>query len=200
MKIHELFTESDLQEVTRPSLTQAHRRLHQAGYFKLGEGYFASVFYREGESSVLKLFSNRDLGYIDFIRLVNENTNVHFPKFTRLAKSVKITDDYSAIRMEFLKPLPVSTVYGSSEQLGEILHRYTFKLKTGSTDHGTNGYVDPAIDIDQFMLNLEKAQPGIIQACELIAKSTRSASYIDLSEENIMFRGSTLVITDPLSW
>jgi hypothetical protein len=199
MKIHELFTESDLQEVTRPSLTQAHRRLHQAGYFKLGEGYFASVFYREGESSVLKLFSNRDLGYIDFIRLVGENPNAHFPKFSRRAKAIKITDGYSAIRMEFLKPLPASTTYGSSRQLGDIVYQYILKLKHGKIAPDDVVEIDPKIDIEQFMLELERKQPGFIQACKLIANFTRSDSNIDISEENIMLRGGTLVITDPLS-
>lgn len=195
MKISELLTESELvNELTRPpTMGKATAALERAGYEHMGSGLHASVYTKSGTDHVVKLFSYRDSAYPKFVKLAQTVSNPHFPKFK--GKLMKVTEDYYAIQMEKLSPLPeqsigYSNINISSSGLGYAINDYV-RLKKGLG----NNYIAPD-KVKTIMEELEVSQPGIIEACDLIAGMTEA--YPDIHKNNLMLRGNTLVITDPI--
>ena len=188
MKISELLRESEiLDEVTRPAMNDAVNILRKAGYRILGTGVFGAVFGKPDANHVLKLFSATDKAYIDFVNLVRENPNPHFPRFK--GKLMKITDEYYAIQMEKLTP-----IYGpEGVELAQLMNNYS----RGAGHQGMK--YQTKTEVIEKMRKLEKTQPGIRRACLLIAKRIPSRR-IDIHDENIMMREQTVVITDPVAF
>lgn len=194
MKIKELLTESEnLDEISRPdTMGKAMTALEKAGYEHLGSGIYGSVYRKHGADKVIKVFATRDSAYAKFVELAQTNPNPHFPKFK--GNLIKVTKDYYAVQIENLSPMPKTpSNYGSgilsSSTIGYALNDYTRML------HGLGPTWIPANKIDTIMDDLEQHQPGIKQACKLIS----DLPFIpDIHEKNIMLRGKTIVITDPL--
>lgn len=190
MRISELLTESEmLDEISRPpSRYEAEHVLKQAGYRMIGVGSFADVYAIPNENTVLKLFNNDDTAYQDFVYVTISNPNPHFPKFK--GKMMKVTDAYSAIRMERLTPLPDNreTAYYAKK-----ISQYT-KLMQNKAGRAANMDTEEVMrDIDE----IEQDQPGIKYACAIIGNNLKG-EIIDIHNENIMMRGNVLVITDPV--
>ena len=181
MRIPELFLETylnQLDELTRPdTMGKAEKVLEKAGYVQLGTGAFASVYVRPGSSNVLKLFYADDTAYIDFVKATLKYPNPHFPKFK--GKMMKITDTYYAVQMEKLRE------YNGSWKNPSLLSSYIYYLQ---------GLHDA--DIADEINALEKEQPGIKAACKIIADKV--GHHLDLASNNLMMRGNTIVITDPV--
>ena len=184
MRISELLLETYLNQldemVTRPgTMYGAALILFDAGYFQLGRGSFGTVYSKLGANHVLKLFKSTDRAYRTFVQLVINNPNSHFPKFK--GKMMKITDDYYAIRMEKLRE-------NSDQSLADILENYIL-FKQGENTRGAT----------IAMRDLNKTQRGIKKACDIIAKGI-STHGVDLHYGNIMWRGNTIVIVDPMAY
>lgn len=186
MRISDLLEDPDiLDEITRPRLmNHAEEILLAAGYEKAGHGLYANVFIRPGENSVLKLFNAEDQAYIDFYNLVRNSNDIHFPKFK--GRLMKITEWYYAARMEKLEPLP-PTMYGFNTAI--IMARLDDLLK----DRRLNAQEERML---QFM---REVQPGFIEVCEYLEKTLGENHYLDLHAGNVMLRGDTMVVTDPVS-
>jgi hypothetical protein len=76
--------------------------LAKAGYGRIGQGSFADVYHKPGQKSVLKLFDNDDVAYLDYIAFCRKNKgNPHFPKFSQ--NVIEVNEKYSLIRTELLK-------------------------------------------------------------------------------------------------
>lgn len=186
MLISELINESvQLDEITRPNdLDKARNVLHNAGYLTLGSGSFAEVFYKPNSNSdyVLKLFKSIDTGYMAFINIAQASNNIHFPVFR--GKMMKITEHYYAIRIEKLSEMPDT-------------------IETDKITDLIAGYVDSPNHqmIIERMKKLEKTQPGIIEACDILHVAlNRLGIADDLHVGNFMLRGKTIVITDPFGY
>lgn len=172
-----------LKEITRPKTTvHADEILHHAGYKRLGSGLFATVYHKPGQDTVLKLF-RPDMGYIQFVNTTLQHPNIHFPKFR--GKLMKVTPHYYAIRMELLEPL-TSQIEMRRPRVENVIQEY-IKALAYNTDYE---YLEEALE------QLELEQPGIKQACEILANNL-DENNIDLHYNNIMLRGNTIVITDP---
>ena len=183
--IHESIEQLD--ELTLPdTMRDAHYKLEQAGYDRIGEGIFAWIYSKPGADHVLKLFRSTDRAYMDFVKVVTVNPNIHFPKFK--GKMMKVNDNYYAIRMEKLSE---TIDHGTAH----ILKAYINKGKYPKTYNGPKASTTYAIS---QMNDLEKEQPGITTACDIIAKTLAPKYVVDLHTENIMMRGNTLVIIDPV--
>lgn len=188
MRITELLNESEiLDEITRPAKHEAANILRNAGYKLMGEGAFATVYGKPGADHVLKLFFASDTGYMEFVKVVNSNSNIHFPRFK--GKMMRVTDDYYAIRMELLTPVPDNR---ETEYVARTLSNYTRMIK------GLAPYKQTENEVSEAIPEIEEDQPGIIDACSLIAHGT--TKVIDIHNENIMMRGDVIVITDPVAW
>ena len=186
MLISELINESvQLDEITRPNdLDNARNVLHNAGYLTLGSGSFAEVFYKPNSNSdyVLKLFKSMDTGYMAFIKLAQATKNIHFPIFR--GKMMKITKHYYAIRIERLSEMPFND---ESTKISDLILGYVEFPK------------DPTFI--ERMRKLEKTQPGIIEACDILRMTMdRLDIQNDLHAGNMMMRGKTIVITDPFGY
>ena len=191
MKIKEILTESEiLDEISRPEMSDAETILSNAGYENLGSGTFSSVHRKADSPHCLKLVYARDGGYRDFVRLAMQYPNPHFPKFK--GKMMKITDNYYAIRMEVLER---SWFLGDETEIMSNYIKFLRHQNNLSTQKVTP--LSDAEEINLKMNELEKSQPGITKACEILGTKSKPTSWVDLHFGNAMMRGKTVVITDP---
>ena len=187
MRISELLNEETLNEISRPSASEAEQILFRAGYKRIGYGAFGTVYGKPDSAHVLKLFMSSDIGYMEFVDLANKHPNPHFPKFK--GKIMKITKDYNAIQMERLTPAQdnnetVLIARTMNNYVRLLQHKESYRQTPDETTNAMNA--------------LEESQPGIKNACSLIAHST--TREVDIHNENYMMRGKVLVITDPVAW
>ena len=175
-------TEQTLTELSRPSSrNEAEYVLVRAGYAHLGRGQTGSVFQKPGAAYVLKLFDARDTAYLDFIGLATANPNPHFPKF--IGKPVRVNDGYHAIRTELLEPV-------SKDRLTEVvmIDKYIISMRNYGNCHNE----------DYLYVS---SHPELQEACDMLAKflKYKNQYFCDIHEPNVMMRGSTLVMTDPVA-
>lgn len=185
-QIVEEASEGIINELARPETRDgAHHVLIDAGYRALGDGAFGVVYQKPGTSYVLKVFSATDRAYLAFVKLVMDNPNPHFPKF--IGKIVKVTNDYYAIRME-----PLQKWQSYNETFTRLIRGY---IETGAFP---NPEIIPAAVKGQEYLD---QHPEFKVACDLIRGIARANPNfkVDLHGENVMQRGDTLVIIDPLA-
>ena len=187
MHINELINESEvLDEITRPTQGSASYILDKAGYVRTGVGINAEVFVKPGANYVLKLFNAQDQAYKNFANMTIRHPNVHFPVFKR--KIIPVNDRYYAVRMEYLTPLPKDY-----QGMLDVMKRYIggWRKSDPGSDHRSMAAVD--------MEYVETQQPGITEACDLLADFIKSNHYaLDLHVGNVMMRGNVLVIIDPV--
>ena len=190
MRINEIINESEvLDEITRPGQGKAEYMLEKAGYEKLGQGVSGTVYAKPGEDSVLKLFQSWDNSYKLFVNFTLQHPNIHYPKFK--GKMMKITDNYYAARMERLTPLSQEHAKMVKTMKDYITQRIASGFREINPDEATWWQRD--------MEMVEAKQPGITEVCEELAKFIdESDSGLDLQPANVMLRGNTLVITDPV--
>jgi hypothetical protein len=169
-----------INEITRPEFrNDAVELLQSKGYEQLGSGKFANVFLRKSRpNEVIKLFGTNDEAYesyIDFI--MKHQDNPHFPKV--IGKPMLITPDYYAVKLERLEHYDV-------KKEGILLQRQI------------SAYVEDDRHISDFKDYLD-AFPKFKEALDLLKEFNDEASYeYDIHSGNIMWRGRTLVLTDPL--
>lgn len=196
MRISELLQESIVNEVTRPSsLDAATKILYNAGYEQIGEGYYGEVFAKPGDKYALKLFDYRDAAYRRFLNVAITESNSHFPQFR--GKLIKVASEYYAIRMEMLSYLkPSGPGWTDRTELCRALSQYIIACWNKDNPDSASEIKNPSShDIDA----IEKHQPGIKQACQSIASILRRVNELDLHSDNVMMRGDTIVIIDPVS-
>lgn len=177
-----------LDELTRPyNHLHAHAVLRQAGYRPIGvEGTFGTVWAKDGRNTVIKIFTMKDEAYIDFVKLVfKHRDNPHFPRFN--GKLLRVTNLYMGIRMERLE----TNSYASN--LGDkiVIEKYLdFK---GNMARMT-------ADQQQRAEILFNAQPRLREACDLIIEHLGEDHDMDAHLDNVMMRGDTYVLTDPVAY
>jgi hypothetical protein len=192
MRITEIITESEvLDEITRPdTMDNAQQILTKAGYKQIGAGWYADVYAKPDADHILKLFSVTDTAYPKFVNMTIQNPNIHFPKFK--GKLMKVNEHYYAIRMEKLTSFDKTT-----DIAGEIEDYIGGYANYGKSWPETDVR---GKEVTEVIAELEKTQPGITKACDLISHLIRSgAAGLDLHHGNLMMRGNTIVFTDPVS-
>lgn len=174
-----------LHELSIPQTRQdAADVLISAGYTELGTGGFAGVYAKPGSPDVVKLYNSRDRGYSDFLAMVAQNPNPHFPRITG---KKRVLGTYHAVRMERLS----ESTRAVQPQI-EMIEHYVLSLRY-------HDHLDPdhAEEVYAFM----ETQPELKTACDLVANVWMRGGndYLcDLAPRNVMMRGDTLVITDPI--
>jgi hypothetical protein len=176
-----------LDELTFPQkLGDATRILTDAGYWLIGTGSFGSVFYKDGQKSVLKLFKTSDRAYRAFVDMARQHQdNPYFPKFSRNA--VRINDEYSAVRTELLR------VAYDTNFIKFVSSYITFSEGRKPDD------IDEA-DTLNMAIDWLKTQPAsLTEACKILQQVIRDHDFhLDLHDKNIMKRGTQIVFIDPL--
>lgn len=182
MKLFELKYPSEIKNLYSNNITTF---LGRHGFRKLGSGLNATVFEHPKLDYVLKIFSGVDHCYKSFIKLVNSNPSIYFPKFR--GKMMKLTYEYYAIRMEKLTDIEdnIKVIANSmidisilKDRLDSYVYRYTQSIDNETT----------AI-FNHF--------PGLQDACDLCKTYKPKTCFFDLHRNNIMFRGNIPVIIDP---
>lgn len=149
------------------------------GFNILGSGISGLAFEKNGYPWVFKIIHD-DEGYIHYFNYAKKNQ--HNPNVPKIKGGVmKLTSDsYSGtlylVRIEKLQHMP------NSYNRNDLIQLIT----------GIEFSDDLTPDIEQ---KIAKVYPGIV---DIIKDSINSGFSLDIRFDNIMLRGNTLVITDPL--
>jgi hypothetical protein len=172
-----------LDELSRPDIENAETMLLTHGYERMGKGSYGTIWGKPGSQTVLKLFRNGDTAYPDFVRLAMSHPNPHFPKFH--GKILRLNDKWSAIRMERLTP-----AVGTNALKADLIDLYVDRK--GRQESTMSDYWN------EIMVFFED-QPGLREACDLIISVLGDKHENDIWTDNVMYRGSTAVIIDPVA-
>lgn len=171
-------------------LHNAAHILMRAGYKVLGRpGAWGKVFQKPGSPYVLKLFANEDEAYTAYAALCRSHQgNPYLPKI--IGKVVRVTDHYSAVRLE-----PLAEPPDWSDRVEFLVARCSLYIKTVNYDppDASSPYAMLISDARDFV----ESDPARKEACDLIA-SLLPRFELDLSIYNVMMRGKQYVFTDPV--
>jgi hypothetical protein len=180
--------EISLNEFTRPpDMDEADAVLIRAGYKHLGSGAYANVYHKQGKPYVLKVFTVFDTAYLAYVNLVQQHPNIHFPKF--YGKLIRVTPKYYAIRTEYLDKYDE---IADKDRSVAVIGRYLFYCAQPPRKQDQQEKFDVAT---QWM----EERPSLKEACDLIAKNLLPKFNEDIHRNNVMMRGDTIVLTDPVS-
>ena len=220
-----------ITEITRPvDIRDARSILARYGYGQLGSGVYGTVFAKENEPFVLKLFDDQDTAYLQFLKLILRVHDPHFPVVK--GKPIRVNDRYWAVRLERLEPIEgsntelhrfISRYLASYQKLASLESNYYEKTIASSPNRITKDdhellkqlgdipddwkqirmppddrFISSMINAQrQKLLPFEQHYPELADALRLIDKYVLHGERADLHHENVMQRGSILVITDP---
>ncbi len=173
-----------LLEVTRPSsMFTAAQELKKHGWVWLSQGGFSELYENPKYRYVLKLYANEDIAYTQFIAFTRQYPSPHWPKFIGLP--VKVTKDYSAIRIERLRPLlrsdtAINVVQTMNSYLNDLFYKKAAR------------WVEKIREWPSMFQALDDLYYHLVQPDE-------EGIAVDISLSNTMLRGKTLVLTDPVT-
>ena len=134
------------------------------------------VFSKPGDPYVIKIFQN-DSGYEDYIALALANqSNPHVPRIK--GNLVTFQKIYKIIRVERLTHVKTNNDSEIAFEISLYVNDKAYKSSASRIEY------------------IEKMYPQLYPLLDKIAAAGEE-HVIDLHEENIMFRGSIPVITDP---
>jgi hypothetical protein len=176
------FSDTTTRNAAMTGMIMFDKFMQENGFSKLGSGAFANVYERPGYPWVFKIFT-RDPAYLEWLGYVTANRgNEHVPKLR--GKPFKINNDTFAVRMEKLSPLPDN--YHDDPLIDAVMWGGvppTSQSKRTITDAGHTDLL------------------SVLSAINNIAYGGNSHTKdygADLHRFNVMLRGNTLVITDPV--
>ena len=172
--------------------------IQQHGFKRLGTGTFANVYEKPGYPWVFKLFKDDDpyIWYYKYCR-ANQN-NPHVPRIK--GNLIKISDDTFCVRMEKLTPYPETPEY---KKLYDHIRYALYQL----LDDAYSGVIDPLgwqpnekeiIRRQEALHFLKHTYPQLYKV--LVDLANHGTDWdLDLHDNNLMLRGNTIVITDPIA-
>lgn len=176
-------------------LRTVERRLEIHGFEMLGDGASGSVWHYPGMNYVLKLFTADDQSYLDFVRMVQQDTsNPHFPRFR--GRPIQLTKHVFAVRMELLnkwQPNDASALDRAIGTLMDVMYEaQNWKHSLGLKHEGSQRDVDIAF----------RKWPQLEQAVQRLVDFEQAHAHAtwDLHHDNVMKRGSVPVFTDPFTY
>lgn len=151
--------------------------LKKKGFKELGQGSFGATYTHKNYPWVFKLFYN-DPSYFKFFEFVRANQgNPYLPKIK--GKYIKIANGVYMVRIEKLEPYK-----WHNEKQKEIAKAIEDIYK-------------PA-QIKKRAARIKQVSPLLYTTLEKISKIVGKGDQLDLHSGNFMFRGDTVVITDPI--
>lgn len=161
--------------------------LKQKGYKLLGVGSYASVFRRGREKTVIKIGHRAKTdGYFKYAEAILSGKykspllpviwSLELFKYCSKTRGweAKNGRQYYVAKLEYL----------THERLG--------------TDYGLVGRIQSWIEYDSWNSSLAKRYPKYVPAIRLI-RALAKTHNVDMHDDNYMYRGNQLVLTDPLS-
>lgn len=164
-------------EYDRPEQLAAFTKYMNArGFTRLGRGNYGVVYEKPGYPWVFKVFK-QDPAYMHFLEYaIAHQDNPNLPQVR--GRPIKINDTTYAVRLEKLTPLSDADadVYEEIEDMAILI-------------------VDNRSYTQEILDSLKEKYPGIAR----IFQDMNASKYeLDISTKNIMRRGNTLVIIDPI--
>ena len=196
-----------LSELTFPrSIYKAGVILGEYGYKKIGGALYGAVFHKPGESSVLKLFDTNDIAYIAFVEVCREHqSNPHFPRFSKSTLRIKDTE-YSAIRTELLKQGDTSLLRKLSlyfKVLSQLSNETDAVIEDDLLHYFVRVHHLPLSVANQGVKDYSKwvkKADSLYKAFNIIINELSDPRFrFDLHKQNMMMRGDTVVIIDPVA-
>lgn len=150
---------------------------------KEGEGEYAAVYSDPNHNIVLKITTSKtmDKAYEDFATFCRENKSPHLPKMGKVRKF----DNYYVLPIEKLSNGQSSNFFKTCQYLDE----YGEALNSGNVEE------QESIKSKEFPEEYKNQKTALLS---IIDKLKDLNHKFDLHGKNMMLRGSTIVITDPL--
>jgi hypothetical protein len=175
-----------------------HKALYNKGFNALGSGSFGTVWSHPKLSYVLKVFSDTDVAYIDWISTAQQHKdNPHMPKFVS-PRLMRIVPGVVAIRTEKLSDISQSA-YEILTPIQKIIDTAVITKTSPGTIIVRKGMeMESSPKYKNFMAYC-RSYPDFVPALDILAKFIGRPGYRqDLHDENIMMRGPVMVFTDPV--
>jgi hypothetical protein len=187
-----------LDEISRPDhMGAAKEILNRAGWDVFStDGAFSNIYEKPGVDYILKIYASIDTAYEQFIHMVKQNPNPHFPRI--IGSPIKVLKNdvvgYNAVRLEKLTPW-----WGKIENIGvkiDLIKTYINGRDDIWPDKINNFAWDRFVTAKNYMT----IHPELGTAVDLIMElMSRPKIRLDLHGDNVMMRGDTLVIIDPVA-
>lgn len=165
--------------------------LKKQGYELLGDGAFSDVFAKPGEKFVLKVIrrnANEDC-YLQYVKALQGKTNPHFPKIGRIREyKTEAGMTWYVIPVERLKRVTPPVFRKRPDCI--FAYSYEAYSKPASLKN-----VHP-VDYDEMV----EKYPQLVEALKFIHSTFTGQCDMDLHSGNMMLRGDTLVLTDPIGF
>lgn len=204
MNLQELEISTKLSQIGHPASYKLHGIMRDHGWNILGTGMEATVAEKPGAPYVLKVFPKASR-YAQFVQFCQQHgDNPHLPRFSRYVRPVPHTP-FSYVRMEKLKPVRGAALLNTyAEYMCAVDQVFRSEDRTPVFwNHAMSRW-----DLDELP---EKQGYTDVAACAQQAPSTwiklierlvslmqaQGIKQFDLHPDNMMLRGTTLVITDP---
>jgi hypothetical protein len=158
-------------------------KLKELGWELIGKGYYSLVYSHPKYDYVLKVFTSNNRNWLRYIQhAMKDKSNPFFPKV--VGKPTKLSDTAWAIRLEKLTPL--------AGEKDPIVKKYV-DPKLELSDPSFWDILDP--ENEEFLLTY---YPQLLKVLRIVDDISRSNGDDDLDVSNVMKRGDTFVITDPI--
>lgn len=168
------------------------------GYKTLGSGYFSLVFAKPGETFVLKLMLSEVQAdcYTNYITALQRNQSPHLPRIGRTRIYKENTDrEWRIIPLERLQTATLKELLSRDD--GRMVLAFA---KLANPQHFHLRGIKVGGDPQEVYDTLRKKYPKLDEALLFIHNKFHGVCDIDIHEDNIMLRGNTIVITDPVSF
>jgi hypothetical protein len=175
---------------------------HIEGMDKVGSGLYARVYSSDKTPYVVKVFRLHDVGYLSFLEVLSV-LDLHNPHLPRIHEVILYRnpeqrgDDYGVVYMEKLTPGVVSEYDMSGNRIG----RKTWHEKLANEINYVV-YRHPE-DKPEVIQKYNKKHQELLIFLQLAKEHSDakefSNTFYDLHTGNIMWRGNTFVVTDPIA-
>lgn len=188
------------EDVTDPQLKD---KLTSLGWRILGTGAEAMVAAHPSKPYVLKLFPTSS-AYVHFVNYCRKNpNNPYLPRFSRHTRRIPGTE-FSYVRMEQLSHFPKTGMVDLNPQLWCTLYRM-FAIRKDNIHWNAGPHIPRMDDLPQrhgyaSLDQCADAAPSLWHTTIndlLNVMAQHGLDSFDLHSDNVMSRGSQLVITDP---
>lgn len=169
------------------------------GFDPLGAGMYSVVYDTKNPNNVLKFFTNRDNGYLQFLKLIaRHQNNVHFPKVLGYTKLKGKYESINVIKLEKLQRCRINTLeYDKTGVLQKTVSVWKpIKTITNIYCHMGEDEIKASIRMESFKKQLNSE--FLFKTCRLLGLYAKQNNIaLDVHYENVMQRNGVVVIIDP---
>lgn len=178
--------------------------LMSKNFKKAGEGGYATVYVSETENFVVKVNDGHfDNNYVDFINFCHRNkSNQHLPKIGQIKKLSKESGDkWFVVFIEKLEPFDIRKVFGVEPNEYEKILDFFFKLINKPSKISNKDVIKQLIESGlsetQYTNQLADIGNTVHDFCDQYSIDPKD--FLDMHDDNLMMRGNTIVVIDPVA-